>query len=81
MLKIVINRHIPGGSHIHGLEDITETDCAAYNIFPQDASGTCTPIPKKLSPDSVPYTHPRAHETLLDHVCRLLLEQKKWPQK
>ncbi len=25
----------------------------------------------------VPYTHPRAHETVLDLVCRLLLEKKK----
>ena len=24
-----------------------------------------------------PYTPPRAHETVLDHVCRLLLEKKK----
>ncbi len=26
---------------------------------------------------SVPYTHLRAHETVLDLVCRLLLEKKK----
>ena len=31
--------------------------------------------PKK--PDSVSYTHLRAHETVLDLVCRLLLEKKK----
>ena len=28
-------------------------------------------------PDSVSYTHLRAHETVLDLVCRLLLEKKK----
>ena len=27
--------------------------------------------------DAVSYTHLRAHETVLDIVCRLLLEQKK----
>ncbi|WDT36791.1 hypothetical protein PVA38_11125 [Streptococcus pneumoniae D39] len=28
---------------------------------------------------SVSYTHLRAHETVLDLVCRLLLEKKKIP--
>eukprot|EP00657_Telonema_sp_P-1_P007011 TRINITY_DN26575_c0_g1_i1.p1 TRINITY_DN26575_c0_g1~~TRINITY_DN26575_c0_g1_i1.p1 ORF type:complete len:341 (+),score=81.95 TRINITY_DN26575_c0_g1_i1:165-1187(+) len=31
-------------------------------------------------PDSVSYTHLRAHETVLDLVCRLLLEKKKKKQ-
>ena len=30
-----------------------------------------------LSSDPVSYTHLRAHETVLDLVCRLLLEKKK----
>ena len=30
--------------------------------------------------DSVSYTHLRAHETVLDLVCRLLLEKKKTKQ-
>ena len=30
--------------------------------------------------DAVSYTHLRAHETVLDLVCRLLLETKKIPQ-
>ena len=30
------------------------------------------------SPVSVSYTHLRAHETVLDLVCRLLLEKKKY---
>ena len=30
-----------------------------------------------LSKDAVSYTHLRAHETVLDLVCRLLLEKKK----
>ena len=29
---------------------------------------------------AVSYTHLRAHETVLDLVCRLLLEKKKQPQ-
>ena len=29
----------------------------------------------------VSYTHLRAHETVLDLVCRLLLEQKKYTSK
>ena len=28
--------------------------------------------------DAVSYTHLRAHETVLDLVCRLLLEKKKY---
>ena len=30
-----------------------------------------------ISADAVSYTHLRAHETVLDLVCRLLLEKKK----
>ena len=30
-----------------------------------------------MDPDAVSYTHLRAHETVLDLVCRLLLEKKK----
>ena len=32
---------------------------------------------KNGRPDPVSYTHLRAHETVLDLVCRLLLEKKK----
>ena len=32
---------------------------------------------ESLSPGPVSYTHLRAHETVLDIVCRLLLEKKK----
>ena len=31
-----------------------------------------------LEADAVSYTHLRAHETVLDFVCRLLLEKKKY---
>ena len=33
-------------------------------------------LPKVLSSATVSYTHLRAHETVLDLVCRLLLEKK-----
>ena len=55
--------------------------------------GTCEGVPRlvellkkygaqatflfSLGPDPVSYTHLRAHETVLDLVCRLLLEKKK----
>ena len=32
-------------------------------------------------PDTVSYTHLRAHETVLDLVCRLLLEKKNTTQQ
>ena len=34
-----------------------------------------------LTAESVSYTHLRAHETVLDLVCRLLLEKKKKKKK
>ena len=34
-------------------------------------------IAKTVSINAVSYTHLRAHETVLDLVCRLLLEKKK----
>eukprot|EP00657_Telonema_sp_P-1_P002958 TRINITY_DN1690_c0_g1_i6.p1 TRINITY_DN1690_c0_g1~~TRINITY_DN1690_c0_g1_i6.p1 ORF type:complete len:140 (+),score=15.43 TRINITY_DN1690_c0_g1_i6:220-639(+) len=40
-------------------------------------SGTMTP---SVRVEAVPYTHLRAHETVLDLVCRLLLEKKKKKQ-
>ena len=33
-------------------------------------------VPRQLFDDAVSYTHLRAHETVLDLVCRLLLEKK-----
>ena len=47
------------------------------NIFflTADAFGVLPPI-SKLSSSPVSYTHLRAHETLMNLVCRLLLEKK-----
>ena len=42
---------------------------AAYNVSGNEYEG--------LSIVPVSYTHLRAHETVLDIVCRLLLEKKK----
>ena len=39
--------------------------------------GAKSPIGSALRPVAVSYTHLRAHETVLDLVCRLLLETKK----
>ena len=44
----------------------------------QNAKSVLSEMKSKF-PDSTPvsYTHLRAHETVLDLVCRLLLEKKK----
>ena len=41
------------------------------------------PVPGRpyVGLEAVSYTHLRAHETVLDLVCRLLLEKKKKQQK
>ena len=44
---------IPGGNHTHGRAVNTRRFCAANMIFPQDACGVWTPIPRKLNEDSV----------------------------
>ena len=45
----------------------------------QEASfaGGPMPMPASQAIKAVSYTHLRAHETVLDLVCRLLLEKKK----
>ena len=49
----------------------------SYNVF--DDSLNFTPVRAGFNP--VSYTHLRAHETVLDLVCRLLLEKKKISNK
>ena len=39
--------------------------------------GVGLPFDEYIGPAPVSYTHLRAHETVLDLVCRLLLEKKK----
>ena len=40
--------------------------------------GTAPSRVNDINPEAVSYTHLRAHETVLDLVCRLLLEKKKY---
>ena len=47
---------------------------AATPALSQDLGGT---LKKIKDSGAVSYTHLRAHETVLDLVCRLLLEKKK----
>ena len=42
-----------------------------------DITGDCLPKTVNGVYEAVSYTHLRAHETVLDLVCRLLLEKKK----
>ncbi len=42
-----------------------------------DGAGTALRHGPADAVESASYTHPRAHETVLDLVCRLLLEKKK----
>ena len=39
--------------------------------------GEADAVREQVAPEPVSYTHLRAHETVLDLVCRLLLEKKK----
>ena len=39
--------------------------------------GATAALPRRSELEAVSYTHLRAHETVLDLVCRLLLEKKK----
>ena len=41
------------------------------------AAGLTAEVAARIDVAAVSYTHLRAHETVLDLVCRLLLEQKK----
>eukprot|EP00657_Telonema_sp_P-1_P000870 TRINITY_DN11788_c0_g1_i1.p1 TRINITY_DN11788_c0_g1~~TRINITY_DN11788_c0_g1_i1.p1 ORF type:complete len:102 (-),score=28.92 TRINITY_DN11788_c0_g1_i1:93-398(-) len=52
--------------------DISELDRAI-----QDVSVLISELVTRFEEAAVSYTHLRAHETVLDLVCRLLLEKKK----
>src|SRR5665811_2636340 len=54
--------------------DISTKDPASTNISARSSAVNSRP-PRGSTP--VSYTHLRAHETVLDLVCRLLLEKKK----
>ena len=66
---------------------IRDSSSAAGSLNPAKATVTARSLRVRGEPDSagtvvggikaVSYTHLRAHETVLDLVCRLLLEKKK----
>ena len=69
---------VPGAAgaahHLHG--------CAAHGAGQRAAGAAARPaLPGGAAVEgrhaAVSYTHLRAHETVLDLVCRLLLEKKK----
>ena len=50
----------------------------AISVHPTVLHRTVDPtLPGRPALEAVSYTHLRAHETVLDLVCRLLLEKKK----
>mgnify|MGYP003376218899 CR=1 FL=1 len=54
-----------------------ENQSKSEKIAAFDASGVGVSNNQLFGLPSVSYTHLRAHETVLDLVCRLLLEKKK----
>ena len=65
---------------------LIDTSVSLSNKFRSNCSGFLLETKLKLSSVSilnlpVSYTHLRAHETVLDLVCRLLLEKKKQNEK
>ena len=60
-----------------------EIDLAVHSLkdLPVDDSPGLTIGAITNRADAVSYTHLRAHETVLDLVCRLLLEKKKYKKK
>ena len=57
--------------------DIGGTKTAVVALGPDGSVVAERRAPSGHGPDAVSYTHLRAHETVLDLVCRLLLEKKK----
>src|SRR5665811_2427493 len=55
------------------ITEIAASPCQPSTIAPQSMD---TRSPSRTVRDPVSYTHLRAHETVLDLVCRLLLEKK-----
>ena len=59
------------------LLDLTYT--VAPDLVIVDSLSTITSAGTNSPEEAVSYTHLRAHETVLDLVCRLMLEKKKTP--
>ena len=70
-------RHRCGGiARSHRPGPPIATSVAATDAW-MAAAGRATSFGAPVDPEAVSYTHLRAHETVLDIVCRLLLEKKK----
>ena len=72
-------RDSPGAGHAV-LADRKQTRSAGeavYNAAAKNSYEQPSIQPEKDGMKPVSYTHLRAHETVLDLVCRLLLEKKK----
>mgnify|MGYP003380896484 CR=1 FL=1 len=69
------DRHVGDGdvAFLHGGDDLV-----TLGLLDAGVVGALTDEQGLLDP--VSYTHLRAHETVLDLVCRLLLEKKKRKQ-
>ena len=69
--RITIDKY----SYVASLDEVREND---YNLnIPRYVDTFEEEEPVDISAVAVSYTHLRAHETVLDLVCRLLLEKKK----
>ena len=70
----------PDLDHAHGPEkELKELRQQFNDVVDRNLAGVFrTTVQGRIS---VSYTHLRAHETVLDLVCRLLLEQKKKKQQ
>ena len=60
-----------------GVSKIYSTDFVLKNINWEIKKGEKVGLVGSNGAGTVSYTHLRAHETVLDLVCRLLLEKKK----
>ena len=57
--------------------DVTSNSRRAFSVESLNFWYGASQALKDLTLETVSYTHLRAHETVLDLVCRLLLEKKK----
>ena len=58
------------------IDDVNITGTVGFNDIQAGTTGLAL-MPNPTEGEPVSYTHLRAHETVLDLVCRLLLEKQK----